>query len=554
MLYGNPLGTPPPEILLQGQKALESYYRSTKSGTIPLNEVKVILVGDGGAGKTSLVKRVVGESFSFDESQTHGINIKNWKFKWSGQRIKARIWDFGGQEIMHATHQFFLSQRSMYVLVLDSRKDEKTEYWLQHIQTFGTNSPVLIVINKIDENPGFDVNQRFLRQKYPNIIGFYRISCKTNQGVEEFTSKLRQNLTRLKHVNTEWAVSWFTVKEKLERIEHDFISLNEFKELCNDEGVNHPDDQNILISLLHDLGIIISFNDLPLRDTNVINPRWITSGVYKIINSEILAEGDGILPIKNMVDALDISTHPLETHNFIIELMRKFELCYFMDSNHVLVPSLLPVEEPSYTRNESDSLFFIISYGFLPKSIIARFIVRMHNDILDNTCWRTGVVLRSSVGDAQAFVRADDDRKKMEFQIWGQGKRDYLAVLVHTIRTINTSFSKIEADERVPLPDNRSVTVSLNHLLLLESRGVQSFFPEGANQEYDVSELLGQIRVKQTPDTEILTLLKEIKDNQDTEDTLKEKANQIIELKPNFFGLGVNLNALIKEVLQSSKE
>ncbi|MCI5183947.1 MAG: hypothetical protein D3921_15755, partial [Candidatus Electrothrix sp. AW1] len=51
-------------------------------------------------------------------------------------------------EIMHATHQFFLSHRSLYVLVLDVRRDERPEHWLRYIETFGGDSPVLVVLNK----------------------------------------------------------------------------------------------------------------------------------------------------------------------------------------------------------------------------------------------------------------------------------------------------------------------------------------------------------------------------------------------------------------------
>ena len=35
---------------------------------------------------------------------------------------------------MHATHQFFLSKRSLYILVLDGRKEEDAEYWLRHLK------------------------------------------------------------------------------------------------------------------------------------------------------------------------------------------------------------------------------------------------------------------------------------------------------------------------------------------------------------------------------------------------------------------------------------
>jgi GTPase SAR1 family protein len=84
--------------------------------------------------------------------------------------ILVHFWDFGGQEIMHATHQFFLSKRSLYILVLDGRRDEKTEYWLKHIESFGGDSPILVVLNKIDENPSFEVNRRFLQVRHVNVM------------------------------------------------------------------------------------------------------------------------------------------------------------------------------------------------------------------------------------------------------------------------------------------------------------------------------------------------------------------------------------------------
>ncbi|MCP5102219.1 MAG: hypothetical protein GY950_02515 [bacterium] len=142
-LGGNPLESPPVEIVKQGNKAIREYFKSIEGEKQALNEVKAFLVGDGSAGKTSLVKQLQDETFDKNESQTHGININPWQVTARKNKITVHLWDFGGQEIMHATHQFFLSKRSLYILVLDGRKDEKTEYWLNHIKTFGGDSPAL---------------------------------------------------------------------------------------------------------------------------------------------------------------------------------------------------------------------------------------------------------------------------------------------------------------------------------------------------------------------------------------------------------------------------
>jgi internalin A len=119
--------------------------------TRPLNEAKFILVGQGGVGKTSLVKQLLGHDFDEAEPQTDGINIETWSLEVERSQqgivpITLNIWDFGGQEIMHATHQFFLTQRSLYLLVLDARQGEdegRVEYWLSLIHSFAPAAPSL---------------------------------------------------------------------------------------------------------------------------------------------------------------------------------------------------------------------------------------------------------------------------------------------------------------------------------------------------------------------------------------------------------------------------
>ena len=95
--------------------------------------------------------------------------------------VRFNIWDFGGQEIMHATHQFFLTQRSLYLLALNGREggeDYDAEYWLKLIESFAGDSPVIVVLNKIDQHP-FDLNYRGLQAKYPQIRGFVKTDCRT---------------------------------------------------------------------------------------------------------------------------------------------------------------------------------------------------------------------------------------------------------------------------------------------------------------------------------------------------------------------------------------
>ena len=165
---------PPKEIALQGQQVMRSYVDSLQGEVENLNEAKLILVGEGAAGKTSLVNLLRGKPFNKNESQTHGIRVESWQLQLPSEsdlceEVKVHCWDFGGQEIMRATHQVFLSDRCVYVLVLDSRKDEKPEDWLKQIQAVSTTAPIVVVSNKIDEHPDNNLQQQHLREKYPQI-------------------------------------------------------------------------------------------------------------------------------------------------------------------------------------------------------------------------------------------------------------------------------------------------------------------------------------------------------------------------------------------------
>jgi internalin A len=91
-----------------------------------------------------------GELACYDpqQPQTDGLEIIPWEIDVDKQNIKLNLWDFGGQVIYHATHQFFLTQRSLYLLIVDcSNNDDqnKLQYWLKLIDSFGGGAPIIIV-------------------------------------------------------------------------------------------------------------------------------------------------------------------------------------------------------------------------------------------------------------------------------------------------------------------------------------------------------------------------------------------------------------------------
>ena len=71
-----------------------------------------MIVGEGGAGKTTLAQKIKDNNYQLktDEESTEVIDVIQLYFPLvNGIKFRVNIWDFGGQEIYHETHQFFLT-------------------------------------------------------------------------------------------------------------------------------------------------------------------------------------------------------------------------------------------------------------------------------------------------------------------------------------------------------------------------------------------------------------------------------------------------------------
>ena len=556
----NPLVSPPIEIAEEGIEAIREYFAEVEGETKEAAEVKVILVGEGASGKTSLTRCLRGEQFNPHEATTHGIRIKRWQLACSCRELCCNLWDFGGQEIMHATHQFFLSRRSLYVLVLDGRRDERPEYWLRYIETFGGGSPVLVVLNKYDTNPSFDLNQPFLREKYPFIVDFYRTSCSRPYGIEEFRQALLEELDKVPLTKNRWPAAWFQAKERLEQMNEPRISYEKFEGILADAGVKGESTRNVLAAFLHDLGIVIHFDTFELKDHHVLDPKWVTGAVYKIINAPRIAEAEGLLRLDELEQILhwqegDEYRYWPADHVYIIELMKQFELCYELPDGQVLIPQLLGVSEPAFAFDDSKALRFVLHYeDFLPPSIMPRFIVKRHQEITGNLRWRSGVVLAHPQLDARAVVRADNEARRIHIAVTGKERKVFLALIWLTFRELHTGFEGLKVSERIPLPDQPAISVAYESLLKSQEAGIEKVFPEGAEKAYEVKALLSGVHFDDQSEGERMLALAQT-ENKSYLHWMGEKLNRYFEVKDfELFGVKIKHQAMIEDLLKGNEK
>jgi len=484
-------------------KEILRYYFRTRSGKHPLNQAKLILVGRGGVGKTSLINRLVHLRFDRHEMKTEGINVTEWPLFLNGNEyVRLNIWDFGGQEIMHATHQFFLTQRSLYLLVLNGREggeDADADYWLKLIESFGSESPVIVVLNKINEHP-FDLNRRALQQKYPAIREFIKTDCADRTGLVDLRRAIERETDRLEHLRDAFPASWFTIKDRLARMEKNYLTFDQYREVCTEEDETDRSAQESLAFYLHHLGIVLNFKDDPrLQDTHVLNPHWVTRGIYKVLNAERLERQKGEIGLKELSAILDETDYPRSMYSFIFDLMKKFELCFSFpeDDTRYLIPELLDKQEPEETAEFSpaECLNFEYHYPVLPEGLLPRFIVRTSSLSEGLKRWRTGVILRFE--DCHALVKGDLQDKKVFIHVKGpaESRRRLLAIIRSDFERIHRDIRKLEPQEMVPLPEHHEETISYQDLLVLEKEGEKEIKLVAGGQvvKQDVQQLLNGV-------------------------------------------------------------
>lgn len=530
---------------------LEYYFR-VRGEKRPLNEAKLILVGRGDAGKTSVVNRLVTDVFR-TERKTEGIKITEWKLLLNGNEdVRLNVWDFGGQEIMHATHQFFFTRRSLYLLVLNGREggeDVDAEYWLKLIESFGGDSPVIVVLNKIKEHP-FDVNRRALQQKYPSIREFIKTDCRDRTGIDELDKAIRRETDRLEHLRDAFPASWFMVKDRLAGMRKNFLSFEDYRKQCAKLGEKDPKAQEALAFYLNSLGIALNFRDDPrLQDTHVLNPRWVTNGIYKLLNSAQLAKQKGEIRLSDLSSVLEAKQYPAHMHRFLFDLMRKFDLCFSFpdDDTHYLIPELLDKQEPPETSefNVGECLNLQYHYPVLPEGLLPRFIVRTHALSEGLPRWRTGVILQFE--GCRGLVKADVQDKKVFISVNGPvlSRRRLLSVIRSDVERINRDIRNLQPQEMVPIPDYPTAVLPYEKLLAMERQGIGRF-PEFVGDkvvELEVADLISGLRPEHP---------RQVKTYVETSWGSREKATLFISYSHKDDGLRSELDAHLK-ILQRSQ-
>lgn len=482
----NPLTHPPKQIVEAGSAAVLNFFQqiAEQEGTVPLYEAKLLIVGQPGAGKTTLQKILADPNYEVppggDEQvkSTVGVNIlEGWPFphRVEGQDItfKANLWDFGGQMIQYMTHHFFLTPRALYVLVADDRKQNtEFDYWFRILDLLGREDAeekisVLVVLNEINHVAVSNFNLPKYREDYPGMdIHMWEVDfSKRDSRLRGLPGRIQELLIHLPHIGDPLPRLWIPIREALfeRRRQQPHITFAAFADICSCDrdgrSLSDEADQRLLSTYLHRLGVMLHYqDDLYLDDFVILRPQWAVDAVYSILKDKQVQKNHGRFTVEDLRKLLH--DYQSEERRQLLSLMLKdkFEICYPTNrSGEYIAPHLLPSAQPAYEWDSTQTMKFRYQYPFLPVGLISRLIVRLSDDIAaGGACvWATGVVIERG-GCRARIIQEKTVREGLEIlaiELEGtELQRKYLLghIMAEIEKIHEKSFAHIAFEKMIP--------------------------------------------------------------------------------------------------------
>ncbi len=532
-LDNNPLKQPPVEIATADDniERIRNYFEELKTqGEDYVYEAKLILVGEPGAGKTSLAKKLLNPKYKLSptEPMTKGIEVEKWHFPYTKDiPFQCNIWDFGGQEIMHATHRYFLTKRSLYIVVADNRKEDiDFYYWLNILELLSGRSPVLIVLNERFKYKKY-VPENILKS-FDSVQKVFNVNLADNTGLADLSNAIQHNMCNLSHVgNDPIPKKWVRIRKDLEaeKEKSNYITRKDYLDICKNNGIDDEQKAGYISEFLHDLGVILHFQkDRILRNIVILNTCWATEAVYQILFDNTIIENGGEFDNSDLPRVLP-QRHYHDKRSELLQLMLNFELCYeIAKTQKYIIPELLPEKSSAdndfdkYAK-EKDILHFEYLYDFMPKGIISRLIVRMKKYIYNKQQWKSGVVIE--IVNSRAEITENFDKRILKIRIVGEDRLYALNVIRKEIKDLHDTFENLVPHEMVPCncPD-------------CQKRKVPHFFDFDELKQYkQEGEKYIKCRVGKIKNVIVLSLISDVFIKE--EDKMKDERGKNIHIEVN---------------------
>ena len=428
----NPLSRPPVEIIESGREAVLDYFRQIRIGeTAVNNDIKVILVGNSEAGKTTLAHYLEKPDSQPVTYATEWLEEREFVYRYQvgdqARECTIKLFDFGGHDFYHDTHHLFFGTNTVYLLLWDKDNDRlqtrelcqkvrdgKTiqcrtqdyplKYWLDSIAHFtrGVEASnfsnemkalqrersdyeknLLLIQNKADTAEQVQhLDNASLIRKYPFIYDLLHVSVLSGRNRQQFDTTFAELLSGSRIIGSQLPAYYMTIRDRVKEYRgRPIMAMKEFLDFCNKELPENmtitPEQCMNLVKYLNQIGVILWYDDDP--QTVFINKKWVIRSIHRILEEKVIGTHKAEFTEKDLRESIRTdSDDPAETDNLkdLIRVMTKFRIVF----RHPCVQDLyiaplylpeMPVDTVKLFLHKKDIPYRRFEYeGFIHKHII----------------------------------------------------------------------------------------------------------------------------------------------------------------------------------------
>jgi hypothetical protein len=470
-LEGNPL---PEEIFAasrRGNMSLARYLLATETGKVHPRTTKLVLLGASLSGKTTLLEALMGNKHPCDpqRKETIGVNVVTIEalHPTDRQPMYLSAWDFAGQQIEHATHQFFLTEDAIYLVLWNARQGAESGkhdlwYWLELLKMRVRNPTFLLVATHVERTPP-DLNFSDIQRSYGGCQGHYPVELENLVGLDSLRSKVLELAANSPSLRAEWPAEWLVVRNEIRKIrQHQpHLALAAFRRMMIEKGVKDELAQQDLAGQLHNLGEILCFQERDeLSAVVILNAQWVTELIGVVVRSQEVRDNGGILSKATLAKLWKQAELEPSVQDYLVRLMDWFDLTYstgdptemgiVVEALPYSTPNDLQQIEPPKDQARMEMIFRFPSLPRrLPPGVPTWSIARAHRF---STCkpWRDAAAFQDSDRKSQAIILASESKKEVRLRVAADYPPFFFGLLEGILQDTFKRYPGVVPERRLP--------------------------------------------------------------------------------------------------------